>query len=160
MRNAQRVSNRQRAPKQSREFISKTITLDGINFDSKTEGLYYMHLKKDQFIKQIEVQPEFQIIEPYKVSCKRCYGLGNRPSPKTGNPIKCTLCRGKGERWKSGAIYTADFRVTYFDGFVEVIDIKGGPVTRDFPLRRKLFEMKTGMELIVVRLKNKEWVRE
>ncbi len=57
-------------------------------------------------------------------------------------------------------MYTADFRVTYFDGFVEIYDVKGGPVTRDFPLRRKLFELKTGVELIVVRLIGKEWVRE
>jgi len=70
------------------------------------------------------------------------------------------LCKGRGKREKQGAKYTADFRVTYFDGFVEVIDIKGGPVGRDFPLRQKLFELKTGMELIVIRLKNKEWVRE
>jgi hypothetical protein len=57
-------------------------------------------------------------------------------------------------------VYTADFRVTYIDGYQEVIDVKGGPVTRDFPLRRRLFELKTGMELIVIRLKGKEWVRE
>lgn len=160
MRNVQRAPSRQRAPKQPRQFNSKTAVIDGITFDSLTEGAYYVHLKKDQSIKLIEVQPEFQIIKPYKVACKRCAGTGRRPSPKTGNPINCSLCKGRGKREKQGAKYTADFRVTYFDGFVEVIDIKGGPVGRDFPLRQKLFELKTGMELIVIRLKNKEWVRE
>ena len=53
-----------------------------------------------------------------------------------------------------------DRRVTYIDGYVEIIDVKGYKSERDFPLRKKLFELKTGMELIVVRLKNKEWVRD
>lgn len=160
MRNVQRIPSRPRAPKQPRQFNSKTTVIDGITFDSLTEGAYYVHLKKDQSIKLIEVQPEFQIIKPYKVACKRCAGGGKLISPKTGNPINCSLCGGRGKREKAGAIYTADFRVTYFDGYVEIIDIKGGPVGRDFSLRKKLFEIKTGMELIVIRLKNKEWVRE
>lgn len=70
----------------------------------------------------------------------------------------CHFCM-KGKREKSGAKYTAEFRVTYFNGFVEVIDSKGGPVGRDFTLRQKLFELKAGMEVIVMRLKNKERVR-
>lgn len=163
MRNPQRLQGRSRAakqPRQARQFISKKIEYQDIEFDSQTEFLYYKHLKSDPTVKSIEPQPVFQIIESYQVTCKRCSGSGRRPSQLTGNPIKCTLCRGKGERWKPGAKYTADFKVTYIDGFIEIFDVKGGPVTRDFPLRRKLFEQKTGMELIVVRLKDKEWVRE
>lgn len=154
---------RRRAPRQqrqSRQFISKKIEYQGIQFDSKTEFLYYKHLKSDPAVKNIELQPEFQIIEPYTVICKRCGGSGKRTSPKTGNLINCTLCHGKSKREKSGAVYTADFRVTYIDGFQEVIDVKGGPTTRDFPLRRRLFEKKTGMELIIVRLEKKEWIME
>lgn len=166
MRNPQsltRRSRRARAPKQpkaARQYHSKTIEYKGIEFDSQTEFLFYKHLQSNPAVKNIELQPEFQIIKPYMVTCKRCSGTGKRPSPKTGNPINCTLCHGKCKRVKPGAKYTADFKVTYIDGFTEVIDIKGGPVTRDFPLRQKLFELKTGMELIVIRLKNKEWVRE
>lgn len=154
------VRKRKRAPRQSRKFISKKVTVDGIDFDSQTEALYYKHLKRDPSVKDIQLQPQFQIIEPYTVVCKRCGGSGKRTSPKTGNLINCTLCRGAGEREKSGAVYTADFKITYVDGYVEYVDVKGGPVTRDFPLRRRLFERKAGMELIVVRLKGKEWVRE
>jgi len=159
----QRTSRRAKAPKQpkkARQYNSKKITYKDIEFDSQTEFLYYKHLKKDPAVKEIELQPVYQIIDSYEVACKRCSGTGKRPSPKTGNPINCSLCNGKCKRVKPGAKYTADFKVTYIDGFQEVIDIKGGPVTRDFPLRQKLFELKTGMELIVVRLKNKEWVRE
>lgn len=147
-------------PKQARQYHSKKITYKGIEFDSQTEFLYYRHLKSNPAVKEIELQPSYQIIDSYEVTCKRCSGTGKRTSPKTGNPINCTLCRGRCIRVKPGAKYTADFKITYIDGFVEVVDIKGGPVTRDFPLRQKLFEIKTGTELIVVRLKNKEWVRE
>lgn len=166
MRNPQRItrnSKRTRAPKQQklgRQFNAKKIMVDSIEFDSLTEAAYYDYLKRDLAVELIEVQPKFQIIEPYMVTCKRCGGSGKRTSPKTGNLINCTLCHGKCKREKSGAKYKADFKVTYIDGFTEIIEVKGGPVTRDFPLRRRLFEKKTGMELIIVRLKNKEWVRE
>lgn len=149
-----------RAVRQPRQFVSKKVTVDGIEFDSATEAAYYKLLKKDPAVKDIEVQPQFQIIDRYQVACKRCSGTGQQVSIKTGNPIKCSLCRGKGKREKPGAVYTADFRVIFLDGFEEVIDVKGGPVTRDFPLRRKLLEQAIGKELVVARLKGKEWVRE
>lgn len=166
MRNPQSLKGarkRKRAPKQhkaARQYNSKKIMYKDIEFDSQTEFLYFKHLKSNPAVKEIEMQPVFQIIEKYEVTCKRCGGSGKRTSPRTGNLINCTLCHGKRKREKAGANYTADFKVTYVDGFVEVIDIKGGPVTRDFPLRQKLFELKTGMELIVIRLKDKEWVRD
>ncbi len=76
-----RTKSRPRAVRQPRQFISAKAPVDESEFDSKTETALYVHLKKEQSIKLIEVQPEFQIITPYKVACKR-------PSPKTGNPIK------------------------------------------------------------------------
>jgi len=166
LRNPQRIqrsAKRAKAPKQpkmARQHHSKTIEIDNITFDSQTEGLFYIHLKKVPAVKDIEVQPVYQIIDSYEVACKRCSGTGKRPSPKTGNPINCSLCHGKCKRVKAGAIYTADFKVTYIDGYVEIIDVKGWKAERDFSLRKKLFEIKTGMELIVMRLENKEWERE
>jgi len=166
MKNPQRIqSTSKRAkmpkqPKQARQYHSKKVVYKGLEFDSQTEFLYYKNLKKDPTVKDIELQPVFQIIDSYEVTCKRCSGTGKRPSPKTGKPINCALCHGKCKRVKSGAIYTADFKVTYIDGFVEIIDVKGYKAERDFSLRKKLFEIKTGMELIVVRLIEKEWVRE
>lgn len=165
MRNPQSLKGarkRARAPKQrkARQHNSKKVEVKGVVFDSKTEGMYYIHLLNDPAVKDIELQPKYQIIEPYMVTCKRCGGTGKRTSPRTGNLINCTLCSGKCEREKSGAVYTADFKVTYIDGYTEIIDVKGGPVMRDFSLRKKLFEKQTGTELIVVRLKDGEWVRE
>ncbi|GKV70259.1 hypothetical protein NCCP2716_27570 [Sporosarcina sp. NCCP-2716] len=157
MRNRQKGG---RAVRQPRQFIAKKITVDGVEFDSQTEAAYYQLLRRDPTIRDIEIQPQYKIIDNYTVTCKRCAGSGKQVSVKTGNPINCKLCRGNGEREKAGAVYTADFRVTYMDGFQEIVDVKGGPVTRDFPLRRKLLERAIGRELVVVRRKGKEWVRE
>lgn len=78
-------------------------------------------------------------------------------SPKTGNLIYSELYVVS--RQAEAATYAADFRVTYFNGFAEVIHIIGGPVGRYFSLRQKLFELEIGMGLIVIRLKHKKWVR-
>lgn len=155
-----RRASRPREARQPRQFHKKSVEIDGITFDSLTEAAYYDKLKRDPAVTEIIPHPQFRIIENYSVECKRCAGTGRQPSKRTGNPINRSLCSGKGKREKSGAVYTADFKVTYIDGFVEYIDVKGGPVTRDFPLRRKLLEKKIGRELVVVRLKHKEWVRE
>lgn len=158
-----RPTKRARAPKQqkrSRNFNNKTIEHKGVIYDSKTEFMYHQKLLKDPAVKEIELQPVYQIIEPYQVVCKRCAGTGKLPSKKTGNPINCSLCKGKTKREKGGAIYTADFKVTYIDGYEEVLDVKGGPLTDTFSLRRRMFEAKTGIELIIIRYKKNEWIRE
>lgn len=153
-------NSRPRAKKQPRQFISKKTEYEGIQFDSLTELAYYKHLKKDPAVKEIKLQPFFQLVNRYNVLCIRCAGNGKQPSPRTGNPINCALCKGNGLREKPGIGYTADFQVLYIDGYEEVIDVKGGPVGRDFPLRKKLYEIKTGKELVVVERKGKEWVRK
>ncbi|MTD30176.1 DUF1064 domain-containing protein [Planomicrobium sp. YIM 101495] len=153
-------NSRPRAKRQARQYISKKAEYDGHEFDSLTEMAYYKYLKQDQAVKDIELQPAFQLVDRYEVECKRCSGTGKLPSARTGNPVNCRLCKGVGRREKPGIGYTADFRVTYIDGFEEVIDIKGGPVSRDFPLRQKLFERRYGKELVVIERKGKEWVRK
>ena len=116
-----------------------------------------MILKSDKLVKDIELQPEYTILAPYKVTCGRCDGRGRIYNQKTGNMNKCTLCKGYGTREKQGAKYTADFKVTYIDGHEEIIDVKGGVVSSDFPLRRKLFEIQTGKELVIARKTGKGW---
>ncbi len=135
-------------------------TYNGILFDSKTEADYYKHLEKDKTIRHIELQPQYQIIKPYNVVCSRCKGFGKSLNVRTSNYNQCRLCAGKGVKTKAGAIYTADFKVLYNDGTYEVIDVKGGPAERDFTLRKKLLESKSGQEVVVVRFKNKQWVRQ
>lgn len=144
--------------KRRNKFNARKVNFQGIEFDSKSEYEYFLILKNDKLVKDIELQPEFAILEPYKVECGRCDGRGQVYNKRTGNFNKCTLCKGYGTRTKQGAKYTADFKVTYIDGHEEIIDVKGsGPMSRDFTLRRKLFEIQSGKELVIAKKTKKGW---
>lgn len=132
-----------------------------IDFDSEDEMRYYMLLERNPAVKSIEPHPQYQIIAPYETECHKCGGNGQIQNVKTKNMNKCPRCKF-GRVTKPGAVYTADFKVLYIDGFEEVIDVKGGLVNRDFSLRRKLFEQQTGKELTVIAWDNKtkSWKRK
>ncbi|WP_038220766.1 DUF1064 domain-containing protein [Virgibacillus alimentarius] len=142
--------------KKRNKYNARKIMFQGIEFDSKSEYEYYLILKNDKLVKDIELQPEYTIIAPYKVECGRCDGKGQVFNKRTGNFNKCTLCRGAGKRTKQGAKYTADFKVTYIDGHEEIVDVKGH-ASRDFTLRRKLFEIQSGKELVIAKKTGKGW---
>jgi hypothetical protein len=144
----------------ARNWNAKKTFVYGILFDSKAEADYYMLLLADPAVEKVEVQPVFDVIPSYTVTCHRCNGSGKRTSPKTGRAINCALCSGKGSKTKAGAKYTADFLVTYKDGQTEVFDVKGGPASRDFSLRRKLLEQAIGQEVTVMEYKNGKWNRK
>lgn len=152
----------QREPKikKARPRGIKTF-FNGIEFDSKTEANYYAYLLTEPSINHIEVQPKYTIIEPYEVECKKCKGKGKIINPRTLRPNKCTRCNN-GKVIKAESIYTADFKVTYIDGYQEVIDVKGHKAERDFPLRKRLWERIHGVELIVIRWDNDKqiWKRD
>jgi|SRR5690625_2097955 len=139
------------------KYNARKVLFQGIEFDSKSEYEYYLLLKNNKLVKDIELQPEYTIIEAYKVECGRCDGKGQTYNKRTGNFNKCTLCKGAGRRTKQGAKYTADFKVTYIDGHEEIVDVKGGPASRDFTLRRKLFEIQSGKELVIAKKTGKGW---
>jgi hypothetical protein len=91
--------------KKSKYNNVKTI-IDGITFDSKKEAAYYNTiklLKRAGEVTQIDLQPEF----PYNMYC-------TVPGINDGNRVFA-------KQYK----YIADFRVTYKDGRVEIIDVKG-----------------------------------
>lgn len=90
-------------PKAAKYHNKKTV-FDGITFDSKKEAEFYKVLlasKRLGGIKEIELQVPF----PYTI-------LYARPD----QPGSTFSRKGK---------YIADFRVTYSDGKIEVIDTKG-----------------------------------
>lgn len=142
--------------KKRSKYNARKVVFQGVEFDSKSEWEYYMLLKNDKLVKDIELQPEYTIIAPYKVECGRCDGRGQVYNKRTGNFNKCALCRGAGTRTKQGARYTADFKVTYIDGHEEIIDVKGH-AARDFTLRRKLFEIQSGKELVIAKKTRQGW---
>ncbi|OLN21199.1 hypothetical protein BTO30_16245 [Domibacillus antri] len=143
-----------------RNWNAKKTFAFGKVFDSKAEAEYYKLLLADPAVEKVEVQPVYEIIPAYIVTCRRCEGTGRQISTKTKREIKCSLCSGKGSKTKAGAKYTADFHVTYKDGKTEVVDVKGGPASRDFSLRRKLLEQAIGQEVAVMEYKNGTWRRK
>jgi len=99
------------------KYGAKKIEIDGRVFPSKRESEYYL-IYKDMLnrgeIVKLELQPKFTLIPAY--------------TTKAGKKVR--PCH-----------YTADFLLTYPDGREKVVEVKGYR-TRDYMLRRKLFEYK------------------
>ncbi len=98
------------------KYGNKKVVVDGHTFDSKAEAKYYQQLKRLQQANQIEsfkLQPRYLLQEGFK---------------KNGKTYRAIH-------------YKADFEVHKIDGTVEIIDIKGA-ITKEFSIKRKLFEMK------------------
>jgi len=89
---------------------------DGHKFDSKREHKYYeelLQLKNAGIVKEIILQPEFELQESYV---------------KDGKKVKEIK-------------YIADFKVIYSDGTEEIIDVKGFK-NEIYKLKKKLFHYK------------------
>ncbi len=90
-------------------------TVDGIVFASKREAVYYKELKLRKAAGEIidfELQPKFSLLSTFK---------------KNGKTIR-------------GIKYVADFKIIYPDSKkIEIIDCKGFK-TREYKLKKKLFE--------------------
>ncbi|MDN4094367.1 DUF1064 domain-containing protein [Brevibacillus agri] len=97
------------------KYRAKKIEIDGIIFDSKVEGEYYLHLKEQKekgIIKDFELQPRFLLIDGYTNS--------------RGEKVRPTF-------------YVADFKIYEPDGSCYVVDIKG-MATEAAKLKKKMFE--------------------
>lgn len=94
------------------KFHNKKTIVDGILFDSQMESHYYLYLKelKEQgVVVDFKLQPVFILQEGFSKDGKKI------------QPIE----------------YIADFEVTYNDGHVEIIDVKG-KITEAFRIKRKI----------------------
>ena len=107
------------------KFFSKKVIVDGIKFDSKKEGEYYLKLKEDEkkgLIRDLELQKEYILQDKFKI--------GNKTRRKI--------------------TYRADFSyISTEDGKLHVIDVKSPYTAKNevYRLKKKLFENKYGMEL-------------
>lgn len=96
------------------KYGNKRKQAGGESFDSGAEGKYYRSLLKAQeqgVISKIELQPTFVLQPKFEK-----------------NGVK-----------HQAITYKADFRVTYSDGRVEIVDVKGAE-TAMFKLKHKMFE--------------------
>jgi hypothetical protein len=99
------------------KYHSKRVEAAGHLFDSRAERDFYLlcllPLKQSDIIAGIEFQPKYELQPAF------------RKDGKKYRPI----------------YYIADFEVTYRDGTVDIIDVKGFE-TPVFKLKQKLFEYK------------------
>lgn len=103
--------------KKPNKYRAQKVTIDGHVFDSIKEAQFYQDLKlrlQAGEIVAFELQPTFILQE----------GFVNKDGKKR-RPIT----------------YTADFKIVYPNGEIEIVDVKGYK-TKVFMLKRKLFEYK------------------
>lgn len=114
------------------KYGAKRTEVDGIHFDSKMEAEYYrqlMLLQRAGVITDLELQPQFVLLDPFTKNGKRVNGI----------------------------VYRADFQ--YKEGAKTVIvDVKGAK-TEGFKLKKKLFDSRyPDLELKLVTKENGRWV--
>lgn len=131
------------------------IKHNGHEFDSATEYEFYIYHKyfaKKMGIKEIIVQPLYELEPEYKVKCYFCNGTGKIFNEKTNRVNKCrrSICN-EGIVTKEAITYRPDFKFIYEDGREVVIDVKGyRGQDKKFNLKKRLFEAKFGEELVMV----------
>lgn len=94
------------------KYGAEKTAVDGIQFASQAEARKYAELRLLQRtgeVLEIELQPRFELQPGFRHQGK----------------------------WHRAITYTADFRVTYADGRVDVIDVKGVR-TQQYVLRKKM----------------------
>lgn len=115
------------------KYNNKKAKVNGIIFHSRMESMYYRHLqklKKKGIVVEVELQPQY-ILLPTVQKIKRKF---------------LKTC------------YKADFKVTYADGHIEIVDVKG-KADKVFQLKRKMFEyFYPDLELSVITLHNDRWI--
>ncbi len=119
-----------------------TLEVDGKPhiFPSQAEASRYLQLKclqKAGIVKEIELQPVFELQPAYRKCCGHVIPSSTLLFKKLK---KCPICGGKMPITRA-RVYRADFRVTYADGHQEIEDVKGME-TEMFKIKRDFFEFK------------------
>lgn len=118
------------------KYNAKKVEIDGIKFDSKAEGEYYLHLKQQVTERQIlgfERQKRMLLQEGFNVE-----GVKGKIRP---------------------IFYVVDFVITENDGTLTYIDVKGME-TDVFRLKKKLFMKRYNTALLKVKKTKGGWQYE
>lgn len=118
-----RIPKRLQKQKRHKYGAHKTV-INNIEFDSKREAEFYLHLKllkRAGEIKDFKLQPRYRLLDGFTKNGKR-----HRPID-----------------------YVADFEILHNDGTIETVDVKGME-TKDFKIKRKLFESKYPQKLTLI----------
>ena len=124
------VKKTNKKTKEMGRYYHKKTEVDNIVFDSQTEAEYYEYLKHNKDVVKIEMQKEFILQNKFLIVNGERIEESHKDFKKIqkANP-GCTIQAIK---------YIADFVVTYKDGSIKVIDVKGQK-TADFKLKEKMF---------------------
>lgn len=125
------------------KYKNKKVTIDGIEFDSKKEGDYYLYLKQLQdtgVISNLRMQVSYEIIPAV-------WGEKTVQLKTKTKTVKYSI--------QKATHYLADF--VYVDcktGTEHVVDVKGktAPLTEGFKLKQKLMRAVLGITVEIVRL--------
>lgn len=118
------------------KYNAKKVEIDGIKFDSKAEGEYYLHLKQQVTERQIlgfERQKRMLLQEGFNVE-----GVKGKIRP---------------------IFYVVDFIITENDGTLTYVDVKGME-TDVFRLKKKLFMKRYNTALLKVKKTKGGWQYE
>lgn len=118
------------------KYNAKKVEIDGIKFDSKAEGDYYLHLKQQVSERQIlgfERQKRMLLQEGFSVE-----GVKGKIRP---------------------IFYVVDFIITENDGTLTYVDVKGME-TDVFKLKKKLFMKRYNTALLKVKKTKGGWQYE
>lgn len=118
------------------KYNAKKVEIDGIKFDSKAEGEYYLHLKQQVTERQIlgfERQKRMLLQEGFSVE-----GVKGKIRP---------------------IFYVVDFIITENDGTLTYVDVKGME-TDVFKLKKKLFMKRYNTALLKVKKTKGGWQYE
>ncbi len=118
------------------KYNAKKVEIDGIKFDSKAEGEYYLHLKQQVTERQIlgfERQKRMLLQEGFSVE-----GVKGKIRP---------------------IFYVVDFIITENNGTLTYVDVKGME-TDVFKLKKKLFMKRYNTALLKVKKTKGGWQYE
>lgn len=118
------------------KYNAKKVEIDGIKFDSKAEGEYYLHLKQQVTERKIlgfERQKRMLLQEGFSVE-----GVKGKIRP---------------------IFYVVDFIITENDGTLTYVDVKGME-TDVFKLKKKLFMKRYNTALLKVKKTKGGWQYE
>jgi len=124
---------RQMNRKRRNKYGNRKVEIDGLTFDSKAEALYYSELKLREKAGEIlffRTQPRYRLLDSFEKHGKRHRAID----------------------------YIADFEIHHRDGSIEVVDVKGAPLTQVFRIKEKLFNHKYPHKLTLVKLEKGRFV--
>lgn len=141
-----RYKKRYKRSKSEGKIAHKKTTIDGITFDSKMESDYYIYLKQEKKAGRVldfKLQPVFEL-QPKYFYFKGQMVTEDNPKYNEINKLRLKHNR-ENPNDKVNIVqaikYISDFMITYKDGSVKVVDIKGIK-TADFKIKEKMFNFR------------------